>query len=243
MNLVICNIKIMKKYLLILFVLVIYSCQQNERLVFDGKPGLYFAVESNQDSLTYSLLGTISEKETVRIPIKIMGNALSYDGKYKVEIIPGLTTAEVGKHYTKLSDEYVFEAGKFSKDFEIEVSKSDPNLETQSKVIALRFVESNDFTIGYSKNTTLRLIITNQIIKPIYWDSPLALYFGAYSKIKHNLIIKIIGHDFPLTLKQATTLPYSYQYWMVCGRAVCQYVIENDVYDENGSKIMPWSTF
>ncbi|MDP3437089.1 MAG: DUF4843 domain-containing protein [Bacteroidales bacterium] len=233
----------MKKYLLILTVLALYSCQQNERLIFDGKPGLYFALGNNQDSLTYSMLGNLSEKDTILVPVRIMGNALSYDGKYKIEVIPGKTTAEVGKHYTKLKDEYIFEKGLFYKNFEIEISKSDPELETKSKVIALRITESSDFTAGYTKNTTLRLIITNQIIKPIYWDSPMALYFGAYSKVKHNLIIKIIGHDFPLTLSQAITAPYSYTYWMVCGRAVCQYVIDNDVFDENGNKIMPWSTF
>jgi len=233
----------MKRYLLILTVLAFYSCQKNERLIFDSKPGLYFALGSNQDSLTYSMLGNISDKDTIRVPISLMGNALSYDGKYKIEVIPELTTAVVGLHYTKLKDEYIFESGLFFKNFEIEISKSDPELETKSKVIALRIAESKDFTSGYTKKTTLRLIITNQIIKPIYWDSPLALYFGAYSKVKHNLIIKIIGHDFPLTLSQAIAAPYSYTYWMVCGRAVCQYVIENELYDENGNKIMPWSTF
>lgn len=243
MNLVICNLEVMKKYLLIISVLVLFSCQKNERLIFDSKPGLYFALEDNVDSLTFSLLGSISNIDTVRIPIKIMGNALNYDGKFKVEIVQAATTAQVGKHYTALKESYIFEAGTFVKDFEIEVSKSDPDLETQSRVIFLKINESNDFTVGYTKNVGLKLIITNQIIKPVYWDMPFSLYFGAYSKVKHNLIIKILGHDFPLTLNQAISAPYSIQYWMVGGRAVCQYVIENDVYDENGNKITPWSTF
>ncbi len=72
---------------------------------------------------------------------------------------------------------------------------------------------------------------------------PLALYFGVYSKVKHNISIKLLGHDFPLTLTQAINEPYSFGYWSVAGRAVCQYVIENEVYDEDGNRIMPWSTF
>ena len=235
---------IMKKYLLILFAVSAFlSCQKNEDLIFDSKPGLYFALEDDIDSLTYSLLGNISDKDTVRIPVKIMGNALNYDGNFRVQVVASGTTAQVGQHYTALNDSYVFEAGKFMQDFEIEVSKSDPDLETQSKSITLQILESDDFSVGYTKSSVLKLIITNQIIKPSYWAMPMALYFGEYSKVKHNIIIKILGHDFPLTFSQAINPPYSFGYWSVAGRATCQYVIENDVYDENGNKIMPWSTF
>lgn len=212
-------------------------------LVFDTKPGLYFALQDNEDSLTYSLLGSLSDVDTIRIPLKIMGDALNHDGNFKIEVVPDETTAQAGKHYTALKDSYIFEADKFMKDFEIEVSKSDPDLETESKSITLKIVESDDFSVGYTKNSVIKINITNQIIKPAYWDMPLALYFGVYSKVKHNLVIKILGHDFPLTFDQAINPPYSFGYWMVAGRAVCQYVIENDVNDENGNKIMPWSTF
>ncbi len=233
----------MKKYLLILSVLVLFSCQKYERLVFESKPGLYFALEDNKDTLAFSLLGTIVDKDTVKVPVKIMGNTLQKEGKFKVEIIPEATTAVAGKHYTKLKEFYVFEAGLFEKELEIEVSKSDPELEKVSKTIALRIIESDDFTVGYTKNSIVNIIISNQLIKPSYYDMPMSLYFGSYSKVKHNLIIRIVGHDFPLTLTQAIRAPYSIQYWIVAGRAACQYVIENDLYDENGVKIMPWSTF
>lgn len=223
--------------------MTLFSCQKNESLIFDSKPGLYFGFEDDVDSLTFSMLGSITDRDTVRIPLKIMGNAINYDGKFKLEVVESATTAQVGKHYTALSNSYIFEAGIFVKDFELEVFKSDPDLEKESKSITLKIIESEDFGIGYTKNSIIKIMITNQIVKPVYWDMPLALYFGAYSKVKHNLIINILGHDFPLTLDQAINPPYSFSYWMVGGRAVCQYVIENDVYDENNNKIMPWVTF
>lgn len=233
----------MKKYLLILSILTLFACEKNEKLIFNSKPGLYFALDDDVDSLQYSLLGSLSDIDTVRIPLKIMGDALNYDGRYRVEVVPEGTTAEVGKHYIPLSDSYIFEAGEFVKDFEIEILKTDAALETESRSIVLRIVETDDFTLGYTKGTDVKLIITNQIIKPSYWDMPFSLYFGEYSKVKHNVIINILGHDFPLTLTQALGDPYSPGYWMVAGRAACQYFIENNVSDENGKKILPWSTF
>lgn len=233
----------MKKYILILSILALFACEKNEKLIFDSKPGLYFALEDDVDSLQYSLLGSLSDSDTVRIPLKIMGDALSYDARYKVTVVAEGTTAEVGKHYSPLSDSYIIEAGEFVKDFEIEILKADPALETESRAIVLRLVETDDFTIGYTKGSNVKLIITNQIIKPSYWDMPFSLYFGEYSKVKHNVIINILGHDFPLTLSQAFRAPYSSGYWMVAGRAACQYFIENDVNDESGKKILPWSTF
>ena len=62
-------------------------------------------------------------------------------------------------------------------------------------------------------------MITNQLVKPAYWDMPLALYFGEYSKVKHQRCILLMGHDFPLTKEELIGwggLNY-YSYWMQQG--------------------------
>ena len=86
-------------------------------------------------------------------------------------------------------------------------------------------------------------MVTNQLLKPAYWDvSPLPIYFGAYSQVKHLKCIEIMGHDFPLT--QGELVNYggvqAYTYWMRAGRAVCNYYASHIEYDEKGNLITTW---
>lgn len=235
----------MKKFIIVLLIglFSLSACEQAERITYTEKPGLYFDIESGENELNYSLLGSLYEIDTVSIPIKIMGNSITYSGRYKVVVVEEESTAIEGVHYVKFNTEYQFGENQFEDLFEIELLKGDPILESESRVLTFAIVESDDFGLGYTEKTKFKLTFTNQMIKPSYWDMPLLLYFGVYSKVKHNLAINILGHDFPLTLTEAINPPYSFSYWMVAGRAVCQYVIENDVYDENNNKIMPWATF
>ena len=66
---------------------------------------------------------------------------------------------------------------------------------------------------------------------------PLALYFGEYSKVKHQRCILLMGHDFPLTKEELIGwggLNY-YSYWMQQGRVVCEYYATHTEYDEDGN--------
>lgn len=217
------------------------SCE-TDRITYEEKDAVYFNLEDDKDSIYFSLAGTLEETDTLRIPLKILGNASSAGRQFRVTVDASQSTAQEGLHYQKLQDAYEFPANEFETFMEIVLSKADTTLATDDKVLALTIEESEDFAPGFHEKASLKVYFTNKLIMPEYWDFPLKTYFGEYSKVKHNLAISIMGHDFPPTLKEATTDPYSYQYWMIQGRATCAYIIEHDVYDENGNKILPWPT-
>lgn len=239
----------MKKYIyitsILIFIIASLSSCDNDNMVFHEKNGLYFVTEKGVDSIYYSFLGRTIEMDTLNIPIEVMGVATDNDRNYKIEIDNELTTAEEGLHYKKLSESYVFGANKFKDYFKLIVSQEDPALTTEDKIITLKIIASDDFDPGYKDRATLKIYVTNKLIKPSYWDELLFIYFGEYSKVKHELAIGIMGHDFPSLMSEATSDSgeYGYSYWMIQGRALASYIIDNEVFDENGNKIYPWPVF
>ncbi len=227
-----------------LLLVIFSSCTQDDPIGFTGKQGVYFnATDGTIDSLYYSFLGKIPDVDTIKIPLKVMGNKLVTDQLYKVVIDETKTTAVEGLHYKKLEESYVFPANKFGTDLKLVVNRNDPALLTEDRVIALKLVPTDDFDLGYSNKVNLRVFITNRLIKPSYWDTYLYIYFGDYSKVKHNIAINTQGHDFPLleTDAKSTAKGFGTTYWGIQGRGVCSYIIENEVYDEDGNRIYPWS--
>jgi hypothetical protein len=220
----------------------LFNCEENEDFVFENKDGIYFNV---QDSLYYSFIGNFDESSIVEIPINIMGDAADMDRSYKVIVDEANTNAQEDLHYKALDDSYTFGADKFTDYLNLTVYNRDAALETENRYITLKIIPSDDFDLGYSDKLELKVYITNQIIKPSYWDVFLDLYFGEYSKVKHNIAISIMGHNFPLLEEEALNEDngYSYSYWQIQGRITAQYFIDNEVYDENGNRIFPWPVF
>ena len=215
------------------------SCE-TDRITYSEKDALYFDLENETDSIYFSLAGTLGDTDTLKIPVQVLGNIADSNRQYRVSVDASQTTAEEGLHYEKLPEYYEFPANEIEGFMEIVLSKTDTSLNSIDKVLALSIEESDDFAPGFTEKANLKVYFTNKLVKPDYWDFPLVFYFDEYSKAKHEIAISVMGHDFPPTLAEATTAPYSYTYWAIQGRAVCSYIIENEPVDENGNKIQPW---
>lgn len=235
------------QYIIIIFcslcTLFATGCQENERTAYLESPAVYFSDLSETDSLVYSFAGVIGETDTIRIPIQLLGNFLEKPMSYKVVLDRANTSAQEGIHYEKLQDSYRFPANQPETDLPLVIYNKDTLLLKEYRSICFRIEGTDELQPGYSDRTYARVLITNQLIAPSYWNSLLKTYFGDYSRVKHNIAIHIMGHDFPATLDEASGNDYGYQYWMVMGRAVCKYFIDNIVYDENNERIYPWSPF
>ena len=92
--------------------------------------------------------------------------------------------------------------------------------------------------LGITERTSVRVLISNILTKPSYWDSVIKYYFGEYSRTKHELCIEQLGQDFPET---SSEFYGSLTYWQVSGQYMSNYFEENyPVRDENGKIIEPW---
>lgn len=230
-------------YLMIISLFVLSACSENERMIYKEKRAVYFPdYVEGADSLVYSFLISGQDKDVININVKLLGDLLDSPAKYKVTV-SDKSTAIAGKHYKNLPETFDFPASTAVTSFPIEVLKPGSELDDKTVVLELALTPTGDLDLGYLDRVNLRLMITNQLVKPSYWDLPLSLYFGEYSQAKHKKCIELMGHDFPLTSDELTEYEGGYTYWMLQGRVVCQYYATHVEYDENGNKIEVWTPF
>lgn len=229
------------KIIYIGFLLItIIGCKRGDIAIYDEKPAVYFTHITDQDSVMYSFAGKDRESDTVYIDLKLLGNKLKQEMKYKVKVNSSETTAKESLHFKKLEDYYFFPDGVFDTHLPLIIFNKDKELANRSFRIALDIIPTDDLNTGYPNRVTAHVIVTGQLIKPNYWDNLLFIYYGPYSKVKHEICIRLQGHDFPATLDLAGQAPYSFGYWMSQGRVAAKYFTDHVVYDENDNQILPW---
>ncbi|MGX5819452.1 DUF4843 domain-containing protein [Chitinophaga lutea] len=231
-----------RNYLLLLLPVVLaMACKKNEPLLYEEKPAVYFSAFSDKDSLVHSMLGAKTNNDTVFVAIRLLGNKADKDRQVTLRVNAAFTNAKEGLHFEKLKDSYTFPANAFTATIPVVLYKTDPQLSHQYFRLGLDILPSADFGAGYPYRLTARILFTNELVKPDYWDAFLKLYYGDYSKAKHQKIIDIQGFDFPAVRASIPTAMYGTL--MSWGRVVCKYYTDNTEYDENGNRILPWAAF
>lgn len=232
----------MKNIIIIIafFTFVLSSCQENERMVYNEKAGLYFEVPTKGDSVVFSFTMSKYEEDTLKLVVKLLGKSASYDRPFKIKLNDG-TSAIEGKHFKKIEDHYIMSQGSAQTTIPIYINKTD-DLEEVIESIDISIVEDETFQIGYKDKNRMRYYITNKLVRPSYWEDLLEMYFAEYSEVKHQICIDLMGHDFPLTEEEVDDQNL-YQYFMKIGRKAAMYFAINKVYDENGRLINTWDPF
>lgn len=200
------------------------SCQENERMIYAEKAAVYFSSVTEKDSISYSFAAGLTDEDVVSIPVKIIGEQVSYDRKIALSVDPA-STAEEGTQYKNLPTELVLPAGAVETNINITVMNN--RLDEGDVKLILNLKTNDDFDLGYEGQHKAKLIITNQLVKPSYWDMPLSLYYGSYTKAKHQLCIQIQGFDFPAEMDYAYVSDY-----MSYGRLVYNYLLKTPLWDE-----------
>lgn len=225
----------------IFLVITAISCKKNEIIKYQEKPAVYFTNLPDGDSLVYSFIGKTVTTDTLYLDMKLLGDNLLSAKKYKVEVNEAMTTAEAGVHYKILDDFYTFPAAVFATKLPVIIYNTDESLKTKSVSLTLTIKSTEELNTGYPTKINAHIVITNQLIKPSYWNGLLVIFYGEYSKVKHTICIQLQGHDFPVTQNLAMDPPYGIAYWMSYGRVAAKYFTDNVVYDENGNRILPWA--
>lgn len=73
------------------------------------------------------------------------------------------------------------------------VVKKDESLATKLVSLKVTFKENEEFKLGYMERSTVKVIITNMLVKPNNWNSFMKHFFGDYGTVKHKLMIDVTG--------------------------------------------------
>jgi hypothetical protein len=174
--------------LLLAVVVAMTSCRKESIFTYHATANIYFdlGLVNKNDSLLYTFAYHPEVlQDTVWVPVHISGVRDSgVHRKFSVKVIDTVTTtAQANKHYEPLKSEYIMPAGKGITFIPVIVYNTDTNMVKRSFTINLR-IESTEFNTDLRGLTTTRVVISNRLEKPDWWD----MWLGTrYSQVKHQL--------------------------------------------------------
>ena len=228
-----------------LCMVALWGCQDNADYPFKGKDAVYFQLQTDDyywsetlDSMVYTFAGKGVDEDTLWVRVNLQGDALPYARDILVVTDDEKTTAEEGLHYEALKPVYELPADSVYTQIPVIIYNKDEKLEEKQVTIALALKPSDELDLGITDRRTCRLLVSNMLGKPLYWEGTISWDFGEYSRKKHELCILELGRDFPA---EASEYSAESRMWDVYGAYMSNYFEENyPVYDENDRIIEPW---
>ncbi|MCS3796840.1 DUF4843 domain-containing protein [Niastella sp. OAS944] len=228
-----------KLYILIPALFVWLACKKSELTSYKQTDMIYVYKDfynTNKDSVTYSFAIKANSliTDTIKVPLRIMGNARDKDRRVAIQTVADNTTA-TSQQYTILPT--IVKAGSFTTDIQVLVNRT-PDMKTREVRILLEIAASTDFLPGVPNTTattsraggaTQYLIKINDLLtKPSNWESLLSAYFGAYSQVKYKFIIDVTGRtEFPITGQDMVSPSQFLFYKKLCREALENYNTTN----------------
>lgn len=223
----------MKKYMLIAFGLLAFlqnGCKKAALMPYELSPQITIyknGISAGRDSVIYSF--AVKEEtvafDTIKIPVRIMGNVAAHDRKINYAVIPDSTDAPAA-NYELLPA--IVPANSFESVLWVKVKKTD-ELKTTERRIWISLQTSEDFQPGVKELQTYLIRLNNYLSKPASWDE---IRFGEYSQAKYGLIIRTTGYSDFTNLRPEVRI-----FIAGTGRnALYNYQLENgeEMTDENG---------
>lgn len=233
----------MKKLIVLMW--CIYSltgCQQNDPMQYEGEASVYFQLNKewlkDADSVTYSFVNKGLDIDTLWLQVDLQGHAVNEDRAFGLKVNEKQTTAKEGLHYEQLKSEYILPAEAYRCQLPVVLYKKDPLLDQSSCLLVLELTATADLKPGITKRTRVKIRITNQLSRPVYWDEVVVSEFGSYSRVKHEHCIRELKTDFPATAEEYAD---DRSRWSAYGKHMSMYFEEHyPLPDENGVAIEPW---
>lgn len=180
----------MKKYIIFSLALgLLASCSTDEIMEFDNHNYLSFA--SPKSSYTFAFENDNVSDIDYSIPVSYAGRYNNHDATFTIEPVADKSTAVEGTHFRMPSQPNVIPANTNSGNAIIKLLRT-PEMKTESETLTLVIKADNNFQPG--DVDTIRVLITDRIIKPDWWDYVLYdPYLGSYSELKFRLFLEFMN--------------------------------------------------
>ncbi|RFS20684.1 DUF4843 domain-containing protein [Chitinophaga silvatica] len=225
-------------YILTTFLLLLHfsSCKQDkDLLMYQNDPGIYFYSRTNSrpgDSIIYNfILAPLEQiKDTVYLPLRIMGDPATYDRAVQL-LVADSSTAKEGVDFT--FGPKIVRAGHFTDSIQVYVLRKS-EMQTQVKRLYVVIQQSKDFKPGYDDFRKFTVAITDQVLPPT-WTYSLNVTFGAFSMVKFRFMVTTLKRT-----NYAGILPSEMAAMASkCKVALAEYEETNGpLLDENGIRIV-----
>jgi len=176
-------------------IVLLAACQKAAYMPYHSSDNIYFNFDddatTDRDSIVYTFAYTPGkEADTIWLPVRISGHRIDSSRTYKVAVTDSGTTAKVGTHYAALQPQYTMPANTGIDSFPLVIYSSDTLLTTYSVALNLHLVATSSLGTAFPSLIKARIIISNKLEKPIWWNMWLG---GYYSLVKHELFLISVG--------------------------------------------------
>jgi hypothetical protein len=182
----------MKHITVILLIFILAACTKEDRLMYKESPSVYFYQQIvNPDSINYTFVVKPDSvlTDTLYLNLRITGVAADKDRKVNI-ILADSSTAKKGVHFN--IPDAIIKAGTYDVKVPVYILRT---ADEKNSVFTAYFTiaASDDFKPGYSNDLIYKIGITDQLIKPSDWSGIIELFYGAYSKVKHQFMVSRLG--------------------------------------------------
>ena len=165
------------------------GCHKDNLITYtQPQDNVYFGFSStaDRDSVTYTFAFTPGVMvDTFYLPVNLSGNRSSHNRSFKVEVTDSGTTAVAGLDYALPKDSYTLPADSGYMWLPVILLNNDTLLTQRSVALDLRLAGTSDLGVQLADIITARIIISNKLEKPAWWDK----WLTSYSDEKYQLFI------------------------------------------------------
>lgn len=185
------------------------ACSEDKLSGYSSDSYIYFT-KGYADSTIYSFAYDQAQTTgTVDLKLNIVSSLENRNRTFAVRFLPDESSAAEGTHFELSEENQIVAANDSLGYFKITVKKGD--LGDNYVLAVFELVESGDFKVGLKSNSKARIIISNQLNRPQWWDSWHETDgLGVYTKEKYQAFIEEMNGVYDLTQeKDGGTLSYS----------------------------------
>ncbi|MGN6416488.1 MAG: DUF4843 domain-containing protein [Pseudobacter sp.] len=168
------------------------ACTKKDLMSFQAGDKVYIYKDTrttNNDSTIYSFAVKPDQLQydTIRIPIRIMGEVKPVDRKVNYAVIADSSDAQTANY--ELLPAFI-PANSFTGVLPVRVMRT-AELKTKQYTLWIRIGNSGDLMPGVSNQISYLIRINDFLTKPVSWRDN---YFGKYSNVKFSLLIRETGY-------------------------------------------------
>lgn len=225
------------------------ACQQEEVMYYQGGNAVHFLDTVSNYSFIQNLEAV---KDTMVIPVLLVGNPADWDRTFKVEVVEDEYTTATEGQYRILSSEVL--AGDTCGYLYVEIMNPEKlDIETKTLNLHLNLLDNDELKAGgWLKYLTMKLTWSSDLVKPYSWRSMYYFICKKYSSNVYRAYIEATGlyeMYYSLTPDPVTGEKWEQNYCYVLGTKFGDWVrnynaTHDDVYrhddgDYAGEEIIP----
>lgn len=184
----------MKSYWIVFWGLCIgiCACSEDKLTGYASESYIYFSKEATDSTIfSFAYEPSLTEGE-LALKLNIVSGLENRTRTFSVRFVPEESTAQEGVHFETNLDKQTVEANDSVGYLTLKIKKGDLNKNSVKAVFEL--VESDDFKVGLKANAKARVIISDKLSQPEWWDSwHETSGLGKYSDLKYQNFIAETG--------------------------------------------------